>query len=211
MKKLSLALAAALSLLAVSAEAQQRTWPNWYVGIHARMAWVEDTDVTLGNTNIGDASFDNGYGGGASLGYMPGGDGFFNHTRFELEYSFNQADIDTIAGVSAGKDLRVHSYMVNAFYDIPTGTSIVPYIGAGAGLARVDLDVPGIGLNENDSVFAYQFMGGLGYTPSTVPNTTLTVGYRYFASDDPSFGLGATTVEHELSSHNVEVGARFAF
>ena len=211
MKKFSLALAAALSLLALSAEAQQRTWPNWYVGIHARMAWVEDTDLNVAGANAGNVEFDNGYGGGASFGYMPGGEGFMNNTRFELEYSFNQADLDTLGSTTIGDDLRGHSYMVNAFYDIPTGTSIVPYIGAGAGLASVDLDVPSLGLNDDDSVFAYQFMGGLGYTPSTVPNTTLTVGYRYFASDDPEFSVGATNVDHELSSHNLEIGARFAF
>jgi opacity protein-like surface antigen len=211
MKKFSLALAAALSLFGLSAEAQERTWPNWYVGLHARMAWVEDTDLNIGGTNAGNVEFDNGYGAGASLGYMPGGDGFMNNTRFELEYSFNQADLDTLAGAAIGDDIRVHSYMVNAFYDIPTGTSIVPYIGAGAGLANVDLDVPSRNLNDDDSVFAYQFMGGIGYSPVSVPNTTLTFGYRYFASDDPEFSVGTTNVDHELSSHNLEVGARFAF
>lgn len=210
MKKLFFALTAFFGLVSVSAIAQERTWPNWYVGLHSRMAWVEDTDVTSGGSNLGNVSFDNGYGAGASLGYMPGS-GFLSNTRFELEYSFNQADIDTIANASAGNDIQVHSYMVNAFYDIPTGTSIVPYIGAGAGLATVDLRVPSINVNNDDSVFAYQFMGGVGYTPSTVPNTTLTLGYRYFASDDPSFGQGATSVSHELSSHNLEIGARFAF
>lgn len=211
MKKLSLALAAALSLFGMSAEAQQRTWPNWYVGIHARMAWVDDTAVNVGGANVGDAEFDNGYGAGASFGYMPGGEGFWNNTRFELEYSHVRSDFDTIGGAAIGDDLNVDSYMANAFYDIPTGTAIVPYIGAGAGWASVDIDVPQIGLDDDDTVFAYQFMGGLGYQPSTVPNTTLTIGYRYFATEDPEFSIGATRVDHEVSSHNLEVGARFAF
>ena len=209
MKKLSLALAAVLSLFAVSAEAQQRTWPNWYVGIHARMAWVEDTNLNINGANAGDIDFDNGFGAGASFGYAPGGDGFWNNTRFEAEYSHNRVDVDTFGGGAISGDLRTDSMMLNAFYDMPIGMSIKPYIGAGAGLAKVNIDSGG--LDDNDRVFAYQFLGGIGYTPSTLQNTTLTLGYRYFATDDPEFSLLNVPADMELSSHNLEVGARFAF
>ncbi|MBY0354539.1 MAG: outer membrane beta-barrel protein [Rickettsiales bacterium] len=211
MKLFSLTLAALLGLFAVSASAQERSWPNWYVGLHARVAWIDSTEVSVNDTNIGDLEFDNGFGGGASLGYMPGGDSFLRNTRFEFEYDIAESDIDSLNGFTASDNLRTNSYMGNVFYDIPTGTQFVPYVGAGVGVSRVDINAPAVSLNDSDTVFAYQFMGGLGYSPTSFPNTTLTVGYRYFATEDPEFTVGTAGVDHELSSHNAEVGARFAF
>lgn len=210
MKNISLIFLAVFGLFGFSAQAQQQGWPNWYVGVHSRLSFVEDSDLSGGGLN-GTAEYDTGLGAGASLGYMPGGTGFFSNTRYEIEYSLVQADLDTVAGTPTGDDLRVHSYMFNGFYDIPTGTQFVPYVGAGIGFASPKIDIQSIGLRDEDTVFAYQFMGGIGYQPTSVPNTTISLGYRYFGAEDPEYTIGNATVSSELSSHNIEVGARFAF
>jgi len=48
-------------------------------------------------------------------------------------------------------------------------------------------------------------MAGIGFEIN--PSTTLTLGYRYFASTDPDFeGIEAT-----VGSHDFSLGARFMF
>ena len=77
------------------------------------------------------------------------------------------------------------------------------------GGANINGEITVLGGDDNDTVFAYQFMAGIGFEIN--PKTTLTVGYRYFATTDPEFVLLGLPTEFTISSHDFNVGARLMF
>jgi opacity protein-like surface antigen len=113
--------------------------------------------------------------------------------------------------------------MVNAYYDIHTPNfSLVPYFGVGLGGASIDAQIiaPFLGpsaqvVDDDDTVFAYQFMAGLGWNVS--PTITLTLDYRYFATTDPEFTpgnafiSGVPDITSDYNNHSFNLGARFKF
>lgn len=210
-KKILLA-AGALSVVSGAAGAED-VWPKWYVGLTGALPFVGDTGVTRSGASLGSLEFDNpGWGVGASIGYKPGGTGgFLDMARFELEYGYRENSLDTLAGATVADDLSVSSYMFNALYDVATGTQFIPYLGAGIGWSRAELNVPAISVSDSDTVFSYQFLAGVAYAPESIPNTAFSLGYRYFATGDVEFGSSLGTVEHEYDSHGAEIGARFSF
>lgn len=219
MRNIFLAIAVLMMSIPLAVNAQER-FPKWYLGVQGAMSFVDDSDVDgrlSGLPYSTEASFETGYGVGLALGYMPGGTGtFFDSMRFDLEYYYRKADLDAFsasstfgAGGPASGDLSSKSAMLNAYYDFNTGTRWMPYVGAGAGLSEVTLDTGGI--DDDDTVFAYNFMAGIGYAPESLPNTVWSIGYRYFATDDPSFGDSADSVEMDYDVHNVEAGVRMMF
>ena len=116
------------------------------------------------------------------------------------------------------------AFMLNAYYDINTGSSIVPYLGGGLGMLNLSTDAEStegltygnLLIDDSDYVFAYQLAGGLGYRiESEGTDIILSVDYRYLASfEDAEFTgelAGNTTVETEFSGHYIGGGVRLAF
>lgn len=192
-------------------------WPNWYIGVSGALTYVDETNVDVGNRTVGDVEFDSGYGVTGAVGYTPGPTGtLLDYTRFEVEigHRVNDTENFTAGGAVSGLsgEIKEYSYMANVYFDFDTQTQVSPYVGAGIGLATVTLESPSLAVDNDDSVFAYQFMAGLGWQPEFMLNTVLQAGYRYHATSNPSFtnaaGLG---VEHEYGVHSLEAGARFRF
>lgn len=212
---LSLALLSSVASFA-DANAQER-FPKWYVGLQGAVNFVDDSDLSnppiFGGGSV-DIDYDNGFGAGVALGYMPAGtQSFLDMMRFDLEYYYRKSDVDTFAGGSGSGDITSNSLMLNAYYDIATGTGWVPYLGAGAGLSEIELQTGTGSVDDSDTVFAWNLMAGVGYAPTSMPNTVWSIGYRYFAAEDPEFGITGTTstTETDYDVHNVEAGVRLLF
>jgi opacity protein-like surface antigen len=127
----------------------------------------------------------------------------------EIGWHFNAADV---AGFPQDFTFGVISFMGNGYFDIPTNSPLRPYLGAGLGFALVGVEEDFFGLTDSDSdlVGAFQLMAGLGYEIS--PKATLTFGYRYFTTTDPTFTLFTSgPFETEYASHEFLLGARFRF
>lgn len=217
MKKITAA-AAAMALIASQSHAQER-WPRWYAGLSGGPTFLDDSDI--GGASTGELDYDTTGGFGVvSLGYMPPS-AFqpFSNMRLEAELGYHHSGIDgvTIGGTPVANPrgaVQMISYMGNVYYDFRNDSQWTPYLGAGAGGARVSLSKnSGLGnTGGNDNVFAYQFMGGIGYSPRSLPQTEWVLGYRYFAIQDPEFRTATTPVEIEdYNTHNVEIGGRFRF
>lgn len=198
-----------------------------YVSFQAGGSFLSDADNVGAGLTI-ESSFDTGFGLAGAAGYS-----FKNGIRLEGEVSYRRISLDKLTitndgglgvalgvgsldGLSLSADGNVSAlgFMANAFYDFRLGNSVKPYVGGGVGLARLSInDVAVLGVtivDDDDTVFAYQVSGGVGF--EVTPATTIFLDYRYFATADPSFSdvLGGG-FNSEYASHNVSVGLRYNF
>lgn len=184
-----------------------------YLSVNVGGTWLDDADnVSKLDGEKVKSEHDTGFNVGAAAGYD------FGMGRAELEIAYRQNDMDkfTLEGISvnAGGDVSALSFMANGYFDIHNQSPVTPYIGAGIGLARVSVnDVTVLGekiADDSDTVFAYQLAAGVGW--EFMPNLTLDLGYRYFATADPEFNdVEGDKFESEYKSHNLSVGLRIAF
>jgi opacity protein-like surface antigen len=157
--------------------------------------------------------------------------------RAELEYSDTSASYYTYTGTvaSGGTNEEASSkaenktLLLNAYFDIKTGTVFTPYIGAGFGANNSSLEANFISGNYSVPVStvsgwkpAWNIGAGVGI--KVAKTLTLDIGYRY--SDLGTFkgttGLyyhnGASVwrvdereVKYALTSHEAILGVRYTF
>lgn len=182
-----------------------------YVGLQGGAVFLSDSDITQAGTSF-TSSFDTGFGGALTGGY--GFDLF--RLEGELFYKTNSFDEVSAVGVSlpADGDATALGLMVNAYYDFKNKTAFTPFIGVGVGMAQVsiqDLTIGGLAVaDDDDVVFAYQGIAGVGF--SVTPALTLDLTYKYTATADPEFtDASGVPFDAEYMTHNVMVGVRFNF
>lgn len=207
----------ALSLLALAAAtggAHAQGRPQFtegiYVGAGVGAHKPQNSSVSQGgqSTSVG---LKTGLAGAAAVGYA-----FGNGLRAELELAHRRSNVSTaVAGQTASGSLDATSLMINGLYDIATGTSFVPYLGAGVGGARVRANnigalTSGASANGGDNVFAYQGIAGVDYHVDA--NWALGASYRYFATQkaDVSASTGAKAGV-PFRDHAVLLGMRWNF
>ena len=107
---------------------------------------------------------------------------------------------------TAGFNNQQTAIMANAFYDFLAGGPIVPYIGAGLGIAFVNASA--LGGYTSSTNFAYQGMLGVGWNID--PQFRLNIEGRYYGTTSP-------TVNNPLSggvtfnNNNISLMASLAF
>lgn len=184
-----------------------------YLSVGVGATWLDDADNSFNAFPLTFKSeYDTGFNVGAAGGYD------FGMARAEFEIAYRQNDVDKIKALglsfNGGGDVSALSFMANGYFDIHNQSPLTPYLGAGLGLARVSAnDVTADGdkiVDDSDVVFAYQLAAGVGW--KFLPNLTLDLGYRYFATADPEFSdVDGDKFESEYNSHNLSVGLRIAF
>ncbi len=190
-----------------------------YISGNIGVTFLPDSEFEFFGAEVAQSSHDPGFNIGGAVGYD------FGNIRAEFEVTFRTAQWDefaagpTVPGCPCtGPDddhFSATSFMVNGFYDFNIENSrVVPYLGTGLGGANVRLDGNDTGLTvvDTDFVFAYQFMGGVGF--EVTPSTTLTLGYRYFATTNPNFDIflaPGSEIQVTIDAHEIVAGARFTF
>jgi len=181
-----------------------------YVSGNIGLALLTDSDLT-DSTAPGvtiELESDMGVALGIALGYS-----FSNNTRIEGELTYQMNDIDQEnmigVGLAAAGDTSALAFLLNGYYDFVSNSKWTPFISAGIGIAKIEVDdfsVFGtlIG-SDDDTVLAYQVGAGVGYAVNE--KVTIDLKYRYFGTSDPKFG----TTEAEYSSHNFYFGIRRSF
>ena len=218
--------AVASAVLSVGA-AQAQAAGDWYVAAAGTVSEPRDTKGAIANAGAPGFtvrtanSFETGYGVQAAIGRQVG------RFRLEGEIGFTRDKQDHYVAIApptgripADVEQDTLRAMVNGYVDLSDG-SIQPFIGAGIGAARVDLkfvaarapfptEPPRELINDRDTKFAYQLMGGLA-VPLT-ERLRLTAQYRWF--DVGKFALKdvrGERVTRSLSGHNLDLGLRLAF
>jgi opacity protein-like surface antigen len=178
----------------------------------AELEAIIEEDLPAGTSGSLEFGYDMGFSVSAAVGYD-----FGNNYRLEAELAYLTYDIDelsatvTIPGtgsasesMDAGLDGSNLALMFNGYYDFMEGSALRPYITAGIGYAKVDLDI------DDDTVMAYQVGLGLSYEMSET--LCWDFRYRHFATSDAEVpGPFDEIIDVENSSHNVTVGMRYSF
>jgi outer membrane protein OmpA-like peptidoglycan-associated protein len=205
-------LAAAGFALALPAAASAQT-PEWLSGVYlgGALGWnlAEDSDIDGTGLN-GDVEFNDGYAGFLTFG------GKLFWFRGEGEFGYRNNDVDSVTGIgSANGKAKVLSYMGNLLFDIPTGTPWVPYVGAGIGGARLDLDsvsLPAAGVSVDDDETGWAWQGIAGVTYHVSDNLGIFADYRYFDTEDIQFrASNGTSFETDYTAHTISIGLRYVF
>jgi opacity protein-like surface antigen len=178
-----------------------------YAGVLGGVTLVPDIAIKQLGTSQ-DLEMDAGFNFGGVIGYK-----WAFGLRAEGEISYRRNDNDKFAGVPIDGNVNALTFMGNAWYDFHTGTAWLPYVGGGLGVARVAADASVLGIqivDDNDTVFAWQVGGGIGYEVS--PGIVVSADYRYLATTDPSMtDGGGIDFDAEYSSHNIMIGVRGHF
>jgi outer membrane protein OmpA-like peptidoglycan-associated protein len=188
--KKALATAAALVALPVVTQAQSLQYPGFYVGGEGGLNWMFQTSS---NTPIGPATAYPSI--GWAVGGMVGYD--FVGPRVELEGVYRNAKATVGSGPFnpfgfARDDISI---LANILYDFNAGGTIVPYIGAGAGIAFVKSSA--LGISTDSTQFAYQAILGVGYNID--PQFRVNLDARYYGTTNPNIA-GATYSNNNISA-----------
>ncbi len=216
---------AALSISAAPGYAQSSG--DWYVSVFGGYGMFNDYEFDFDN-GIGGVfpytlELDSGFVIGAAVGRSGGILG--PNVRTEIEVShMSTSDFSGYFATGGGfvgtdPDGRVSStnLLVNLWFDIPTNSNFMPYVGGGvgAGFASGDLTISngsGAQFDGSDTGLAYQL--GFGGAIPLNDMSYLDVGYRYRVVTDVAFDssiAGFATTAGDISAHTVQIGVRFEF
>ena len=204
----ALAFTAALAVSS-TAFAQDITQPNGlYVGGGLGLSMPSDSKITGPGVST-EAELDKFIAAMGTLGYS-----YSNNLRSEIELSWRKNDIGSVGTATGSGDVTTWTPMLNLMYDFKGLGAWTPYIGAGAGMAHIDIDgarpVDGLTASGDEWTWAYQGIAGVGYQLTN--NLGLFADYRYLDTGDVNF---KTTAGKELGTdfteHRVMVGLRWFF
>jgi outer membrane protein OmpA-like peptidoglycan-associated protein len=211
------AVALGLSSGAMIGSAMADDYQGLYLGARGGLTWLDDTSLSTASPNGGvgrHLEFDNGYNVSGFVGMDLG------MFRVEGEVSYRQNDIDSIraGGVRLGGargDASTLAFMVNGYYDFDFGWPLVPYVGAGIGIAQYSASgITGTGLgftvDDDETKLAYQGIVGVSYAITDA--LSLSADYRYFATQEPHLRASTgSAFEVDNTTHNVTVGLTLRF
>jgi outer membrane protein OmpA-like peptidoglycan-associated protein len=179
--------AALLAAAPFCAQAQSPIQPGgFYIAAEGGANWMFNNTFTstltvppFGSVSTStNASWNTGFVAGGAVGYD-----FFG-PRLEVEgvYRENTGNL-TIGTFSAGANFNQVAIMGNVYYDFLAGSAIVPYIGAGAGVAF--LTAGALGSTQQSTQFAYQGIIGVGWNIDST--FRLNLEGRYYGTTTPNF------------------------
>lgn len=205
MKKTVLTVAA-LTVLAAPMSSMA-TDDSFYIKANIGVGMAMDTDID-NVPNAGDTAkmtYDSGFIGSLAAGYD-----FANPLRLEIELIRHKNDLDitsynNLYGTFNEGDLKTHSFMFNGFYDVDTGSAWTPFIGAGLGWSKLDINDPGFHDSDSDDVFTYQFIGGVAYAFND--QWSVDAQYRFLGTSDATID-GA---DFNFNSNDLMLGLRYSF
>lgn len=174
---------------------------------------------------IGRATFDPGQHWNIAGGYaFPAG------IRAEFEYSYFKNDFDELVFFTPTGDsppepgdgnVDGKMWMINGYFDIPTGGWLRPYVGAGGGRMKARINelssptfraIPIVIDSETPWLNAFNVRAGLGIDLSS--QAAILLGYRFLRGEQllyPIPAAGITLEPNGVQTHNFEFGLKVVF
>jgi outer membrane protein OmpA-like peptidoglycan-associated protein len=204
--KIRNALLATAVLAALPSVAVAEGVPGWYAGLAAGLNLMRNAEIEGSGISV-EAQMDPGIAALLFGGYS------FGNLRLEGELGYRHNSVDEVSNTAGNGSISAASLMGNVIYDFLPTSRVNPYIGVGAGVARVNFDVSpvsGTTVDESDWVFAYQ--GILGMNFKLDPNLLLSADYRYFGTSDPGLETATgSSVDGRYQAHSIMFGLTYKF
>ena len=193
-----------LSVMAVSSLILAGTTCYAADGMYVKgvLKYVMPADPAIESLNT---DMDNGYGWGGALGWT------IDQFRVEGEITTQKTDIDALGirgedttpvAIGSG-DIRMTTYMVNGYWDIPLNNGFGIYLTAGLGYGTADLSVYNI--DGDDSGFAWK--GGAGVFYAIDSNMAVDLGWEYVSMEDADLDVTVS----DLYTNNIVAAFRYTF
>lgn len=203
-----------------------------YIGLEGGLNLLDNQTYTVSNdlntppdgTKIGKVEFSTGWLAGAMAGYS-----FENGLRPELEYAHRSnalqrvnaygtgllgRDTDT---TDVGGHVRADATMFNIWYDLKMFAPFRPYIGGGAGAARVGIKNARYDDEhlDSDSKWLFAWQAGAGVAFDFNEHFSTSLDYRYLQSSHGKFNLlsdaTGARVKTRYQSNAIMISLRYAF
>jgi opacity protein-like surface antigen len=199
---------------------------DWYARADIGTSWTEIDSGgfnTVGpHPNTGDDDNNTGF-----LGVAVGRQ-IFGNFRADLELTL-RADYSVTTNSFPGPpgpitffyktSVEAHTLMLNLWYDFPLREKWNLYVGAGVGIARIELETNDLVVRGSDSEtnFAFQLSGGVSY--DLLKNLAIEAGYRYVNMGDAETDLSAIFPPapagdyeiDDIDAHEIYIGLRWSF
>jgi opacity protein-like surface antigen len=160
------------------------------------------------------ADIDSGFAGQVAWGRR-----YSENVRLEAALSYRSQDIASRIVLSApsstfqldGDKASAIVLDFNGYYDLPVSGPVRPYVGAGLGLAQVNLD-DGI-IDDSASTLNLQAMAGVSVAAGDKATFFLEARYQRLGTIEVETTVGGSTVasEFDLSGPAAYAGVRFSF
>lgn len=159
-----------------------------------------DPDIEFLNTDM-----DSGYGWGGAVGMR------LDQFRVEGEITTQKTDLDAVGvrgtaipqvGIASG-DVRMTTYMVNGYWDIPINNGFGVYLTAGLGYGTATVSIYNV--DGDDSGFAWK--GGAGLFYAIDNNMAVDLGWEYVSMDDANLDVDVS----DLYTNNIVAAFRYTF
>lgn len=190
-----------------------------YVAVFGGGVFLDESDYA-GPGGAFSVDTDTGYDFGGAIGYaLPFRALGVFQPRYEIEVSYLESDVSDAGSAAATGDAEALSIFFNGYYDIRLAglDRLTPYVGGGAGVAFVDLDVTALSSSvpfatADDTVFAGHVAAGATFALSE--RLELFGEGRYFRSSrvETAFASPAAFIDRErLEGFVANGGLRWRF
>lgn len=138
--------------------------------------------------------------------------------RMELEYGASES-VSKTASVKVFRrrfpfraKIGVQTLLVNAYVDMPNSSSFTPYIGAGAGMAFIDIEGRSMGLSASTHATVPAGQLGLGCSYAFSKNVSVDIGYRFVIMRNTDASCDSIRLNLQKNyMHQAMLGLRITF
>ncbi|MEM7044378.1 MAG: outer membrane beta-barrel protein [Pseudomonadota bacterium] len=185
-------LASLVPLALTPGTASAQSVGDLYWGLFGGAQFYSENEI--GNQDL---EFDPGWAVGGQLGYI------FGSVRAEAEIEYNESEVDEFGNESADSTLSALRGTGSLYFDFIgfSQSNILPYVGAGFGLASLELDGDD-GLNDDE--LGLTAHGEIGVSFAAATNFDVVFAYRFEWYDSD-----LENVEDDITAHQVRAGIRF--
>jgi outer membrane protein OmpA-like peptidoglycan-associated protein len=201
-----------LALATVAATMPTLAHAQWYVGVDTGASLLEDSRIRAMGETAKNTS-DIGWLAQGQVGYA------FGPWKVEGELSYRDNALHKMNMAYGTVEMDGHTAvlatMANGIYEFLPDSKWHPFVGAGVGVANINVDKIKIYGDKvykgNDWQFAYQGFAGVGYDVSR--NVELKAQYRYFATLEYNTRAIDTGInlDNEYHDHALLIGFTYKF
>lgn len=138
--------------------------------------------------------------------------------RLELEYGASES-VSKTASIKVFRRrfpfrarIGVQTLLMNAYVDMPNSSGFTPYVGAGAGMAFIEVKGSSMGMSASDNARVPAGQLGLGCSYAFNRNVSVDIGYRFVIMRNTDASCDSIRLNLQKNyMHQAMLGLRITF